>query len=65
MLFAKIVHREAELLDGGDDDLVGVVLGEQTAHEGGGVVLEKSGSLEGGERLAAAGGVPDDGESLK
>ena len=78
-----------------DDDLVGVVVGEQTAHEGGGVgvfldaaflefvellarlpvevlavhdeeafldvgvVLEEGGGLEGGERLAAAGGVPD------
>ena len=78
-----------------DDDLVGVVVGEETAHEGGGVgvfldaaflesvellarlpvevlavhdeeafldvgvVLEQGGGLEGGERLAAAGGVPD------
>lgn len=36
MLFAEIVYREAELLDGGGDDLVRVVLGEQTADEGGG-----------------------------
>jgi hypothetical protein len=92
---AVFVQREAELLDGGDDDLVRVVLGEQAAHEGGGVgvffdaaflelveflprlavevfavhdedalvdvvvFLEQGGSLEGGERLAAAGGVPD------
>ena len=34
---AVFVQREAELLDGGDDDLVGVVVGEQTADEGGGV----------------------------
>jgi hypothetical protein len=34
---AVFVQREAELLDGGDDDLVGVVVGEQAAHEGGGV----------------------------
>ena len=92
---AVFVQREAELLDGGDDDLVGVVVGEQTADEGVGVgvfldaafleavellarlpvevlavhdeeafvdvgvVLEQGGGLEGGERLAAAGGVPD------
>ena len=92
---AVLVQREAELLDGGDDDLVGVVVGEQAADEGGGVgvfldaaflelvellaglavevlavhdeealvdvgvVLEQRGGLEGGERLAAAGGVPD------
>jgi hypothetical protein len=92
---AVFVQREAELLDGGDDDLVRVVLGKQAAHEGGGVgvffdaaflelvellprlavevfavhdedafvdvvvFLEQGGSLEGGERLAAAGGVPD------
>ena len=92
---AVFVQREAELLDGGDDDLVGVVVGEQAADEGGGVgvfldaaflefvellarlpvevlavhdeqafldvgvVLEQRGGLEGGERLAAAGGVPD------
>ena len=92
---AVFIQREAELLDGGDDDLVGVVVGEQAAHEGGGVgvfldaafleavellarlavevlavhdeeafvdvrvVLEQGGGLEGGERLAAAGGVPD------
>jgi hypothetical protein len=31
---AGFVQREAELLDGGDDDLVGVVVGEQAAHEG-------------------------------
>ncbi len=78
-----------------DDDLVGVVVGEEATHEGGGVgvfldaafleavellarlavevlavddeeafvdvgvVLEQRGGLEGGERLAAAGGVPD------
>ena len=89
------VQRQAELLDGGDDDLVGVVVGEQPADEGFGVgvfldaafleavellaglpvevfavddeeafvdvrvVLEQRGGLEGGERLAAAGGVPD------
>ncbi|SMH65925.1 protein of unknown function [Acidithiobacillus ferrivorans] len=34
---AVFIQREAELLDGGDDDLVGVVLGQQAAHEGGGV----------------------------
>ena len=92
---AVFVQREAELLDGGDDDLVGVVVGEQAADEGAGVgvfldaaflepvellaglavevlavddeealvdvgvVLEQRGGLEGGERLAAAGGVPD------
>ena len=89
------VQGKAELLDGGDDDLVGVVVGEQAAHQGFGVgvlldaafletveflaglavevlavhdeqafidvrvVLEQGGGLEGGERLAAAGGVPD------
>ena len=31
--FAVFVQREAELLDGADDDLVGVVAGKQTAHE--------------------------------
>ena len=93
---AGFVEREAELLDGGDDHLVGVVHGQQAAHEGGGVgifldaafleavellarlpvevlavhdeealcdvgiVLEQGGGLERGERLAAAGGVPDE-----
>ena len=93
---AGLVEGEAELLDGGDNDLVGVVLGKQAAHEGGGVgvfldaafleavellarlavevlavhdektlgevgiVLEEGGGLEGGEGLAAAGGVPDE-----
>jgi len=33
---AVFIQREAELLDGGDDDLVGVVVGEKTADEGGG-----------------------------
>src|SRR5690606_5731608 len=86
---------EAELLDGGDDHLVGLVLGEQATDKrfGVGVLLdaafleavellarlavevlaiddedafgdlvvfaEQRGGLEGGERLAAAGGVPD------
>ncbi len=89
------IQRQAELLDGGDDDLVGVVVREQAAHQrvgvgvfldaaflepvellarlpvevlavhdeeaflDVGVVLEQRGGLEGGERLAAAGGVPD------
>jgi hypothetical protein len=89
------IERQAELLDGGDDDLVGVVVGEQAAHQGFGVgvfldaaflklveflprlpvevfaihheqafvdvrvVLEQGGGFERGERLAAAGGVPD------
>ncbi|OPZ61164.1 MAG: hypothetical protein BWY88_00346 [Synergistetes bacterium ADurb.Bin520] len=93
---AGFIQRETELLDGGDDDLVRVVLGEQPPDEGGGigvfldaalleavellaglavevlavhdeealldvgVVLEQGGRLEGGERLAAAGGVPDE-----
>ncbi len=92
---AVFAQRQAELLDGGDDDLVGVVLRQQAAHEGGGVgvffdaaflelveflarlavevfaihdkdalvdvvvFLEQGGSLEGGECLAAASGVPD------
>ena len=92
---AVFVQGQAELLDGGDDDLVGVVVGEEPAHQGAGVgvfldaaflkpveflaglpvevlavhdkhaffdvgvVLEQRGGLEGGERLAAAGGVPD------
>ena len=34
---AGFIQREAELLDGGDDDLVRVVLGKQAADEGGGV----------------------------
>jgi hypothetical protein len=94
-LLAGLVQGQAELLDGGDDDLVGVVLGEQAAHQGlgvgvlldaaflkavefvaglavevlavdheqtffdVGVVLEQRGGLERGQRLAAAGGVPD------
>ena len=37
MLFAEIVYREAELLDGGDNHFVRVVLGQQAADEGGGV----------------------------
>src|SRR5690606_32759298 len=89
------VEGEAELLDGGDDHLVGLVLGEQATDKrfGVGVLLdaafleavellarlavevlaiddedafgdlvvfaEQRGGLEGGERLAAAGGVPD------
>ena len=93
--FAAFIQCEAELLDGRDDDLVGIVFRKQTAHEGGGVgvflnaaflkavelfprlavevlavhdedafvdavvLLEQRGSLEGGERLAAAGRVPD------
>ena len=92
---AVLVEREAELLDGADDDLVGVVVGEQPADERAGVGvlldaafleavellaglavevlavddeealldgrvgLEERGGLEAGERLAAAGGVPD------
>ncbi len=34
---AVFVEGEAKLLDGGDDDLVGPVVGEQAADEGGGV----------------------------
>ena len=34
---AVFIQREAELLDGGDDDLVRVVFGEQAANEGRGV----------------------------
>ena len=34
---AGFIQRQAELLNGGDDDLVGVVLGKQAADEGGGV----------------------------
>src|SRR5690606_2609164 len=34
---AVFVEREAELLDGGDDDFVGLVVGEQAADERGGV----------------------------
>ena len=98
--FAGFIQREAELLDGGDDDLVGVVLGQQAADEGGSVgvfldtafleavellprlavevlavhdedafvdgivFLEQRGGLEGGECLAAAGGVPDEAVSV-
>ncbi len=94
-IFVAVIQRQAELLDGGDDDLVGVVVGEQAPHQGFGVgvffdaaflefveflprlpvevfavhheqafvdvrvVLEQGGGFEGGERLAAAGGVPD------
>ena len=90
-----VIQRQAELLDGGDDDLVGIVVGEQAANKGFGVgvffdavfleaveflarlavqvlavhheqafvdvrvVLEQGGGLERGERLAAAGGMPD------
>ena len=93
---AALIQREAELLDGGDDHLVGVGLREQPADEGGSVgvlldaafleavellprlpvevlpvdhedalvdmfvLLEQGRGLEGGERLAAAGGVPDE-----
>ena len=92
---AVFIQREAKLLDGGDDHLVRVVLGQQAADESGGVgvflhaafletvellarltveilavhdedalvdvlvFLEQGGGLEGSERLAAAGGVPD------
>ena len=34
---ACFIQRQAELLNGGDDDLVGVVLGEQAAHQRSGV----------------------------
>ena len=34
---AVFIQREAELLDGGDDDLVRIVFGEQAANEGSGV----------------------------
>ena len=93
--FALLVEGQAKLLDRGDDDLVGVVVGEKPADQRGGVGvfldaaflepvellaglavevlavhdeeafvdrvvgLEEGGSLEGGQRLAAAGGVPD------
>ena len=89
------VQSQAELLDGGHDHLVGVVLGEQSADQGAGVgvgldtallklveflprlaiqvlaiyhkealvdvgvIFEEGGSLEGGQGLTAAGGVPD------
>ena len=95
-LLAGLVERQAELLDGGDDDLVGVVLREQAPDQRLGVgvlfdaaflklvefdaglaieilaidheqafldvrvVLQQRGGLERGERLAAAGGVPDE-----
>jgi hypothetical protein len=50
---AGFVQGEAELLDGGDDDLVGVVVGEEAAHEGGGVgVLLDAAFLEAVELLA-------------
>ena len=94
-LCSAAVERQAELLDGADDDLVGVVVGQQAADERAGVgvlldapfleavellaglaievlavhdeealldvgvVLQERGGFEGGERLAAAGGVPD------
>ena len=35
--FVGAIQGDAELLDGGDDDLVGVVIGEEAADEGGGV----------------------------
>ena len=93
---ALAVECAAKLLDGGDDHLVGRVVGEEPADEGFGVGvlldaaflepvellaglavevlaiddeqalfdvrvgLEKRGGLEAGERLAAAGGVPDE-----
>ena len=89
------IQRQAELLDGGDDDLVGVIVRQQALYQGFGVgvflhttgletveflpglavkvfsvhhkqaflnvrvVLEQGGRLEGGEGLAAAGGMPD------
>ena len=89
------VQRQRQLLDGGDDDLVFVLGGEQPLHQRGGVgvllhavflklvellpglavevlavhhkealgdvrvALEQGGGLEGGQRLAAARGVPD------
>ena len=95
VLVACCSQRQPELLDGRDDDLVRVVVGQQAADQRCGVgvfldaafleavellaglavevlavddeealvdiwfVLEECGGLEGGERLAAAGGVPD------
>ena len=92
---AGLIERQSELLDRADDDLVGVVVGQQAANEStrvgvllnaslleavelfsglavqvlavddeealldGGVVLQEGGGLKAGERLAAAGGVPD------
>ena len=50
---ARLVQREAELLDRRDDDLVGVVLGKEATHEGGGVgVLLDAAFLESVEFLA-------------
>lgn len=92
--FAGFVQRQAQLLDGGDDHLVGIVLGQQSSYKRFGVgvffhtaflkavefltglavevfaihheqtffnvrvVLEQGGSLEGGQRFAAAEGLP-------
>ncbi len=92
---AGFVQRQAQLLDGADDHLVGGVLGQHAPHQRAGVgvllhaarleaveflaglpvqvlavhheqafgdvrvVLEQGGGLEAGQRLAAAGGVPD------
>ena len=50
---AGLIQRQAELLDGGDDDLVGVVVGEQPAHQGLGVgVLLEAAFLEAVEFVA-------------
>ena len=93
---AVLIECQPQLLDGGDDHLVGVVVRQQAAHQGSGVgvflhtafletvellaglavevltihhkhalvnvrvLLEQGGGLEGGERLAAAGGMPDE-----
>ena len=93
---AGFIQREAELLDGADDHLVRIVLGQGDGARGRRcwcfprrslpgsllnllarlpveilavhdekafvdiiIVLQQGGGLEGGERLAAAGGVPD------
>ena len=89
------IKGEAELLNGGNDHLIGIIIREQPLHQAVGVgvlfdtvllkpvellprlpvevfavnnkeafvdirvILEQGGCLEGGERLAAAGGVPD------
>jgi hypothetical protein len=53
VVFAGFVQGEAELLDGGDDDLVGVVVGEQAADKRGGVgVFLDAAFLEAVELLA-------------
>ena len=95
LLLVVGVQRQAKLLDGSDNDLVGVIVRQQPLYQGFGVgvlldafgleaveflpglavkvlsvhhkqtffdvrvVLEQGGGLEGGQRLAAAGGVPD------